>query len=59
MILPIFRTIGGGLDSSSTHNTHRVGEATWIFVACNQSQLIYHLDDSEVADASAARIRRA
>ncbi len=53
--LPIFRTIGGTFDSSGSRNTHRVGEATWTFASCDQSELSYRFDNSEVAAAFAGR----
>jgi hypothetical protein len=54
--LPVFRTIGGELDQTGTRNTARVGEATWSFQGCSQSQLSYRFDDSDVAGAFAGRI---
>ncbi len=54
--LPIYRTIGGVFDQNGSRNTVRVGEATWSFQGCNQSQLSYRFDDSDVAGAFAGRI---
>jgi hypothetical protein len=53
--LPIFRTIGGTFDQNGSRNTVRVGEATWSFQGCNQSQLSYHFDNTDVAGVFAER----
>ncbi len=54
--MPIYRTIGGAFDRSGSRNTVRVGEATWRFVNCEQSQLTYRFDDSDVAGAFGGRV---
>jgi hypothetical protein len=56
LTLPIFRTIGGMFDLTGTRNSVRVGEATWSFLDCHQSQLSYRFDDSGVAGAYTGRI---
>jgi hypothetical protein len=53
--LPIYRTIGGAFDQSGSRNTVRVGEASWTFLNCQQSQLSYRFDDSDVAGVFAER----
>jgi hypothetical protein len=48
--LPIFQTLGGSFDSYGTHDTQRLGEATWRFIDCNHSELSYQFADTGISN---------
>ncbi len=48
--LPIFQTLGGSFDGYGTHDTQRLGEATWRFIDCNHSELSYQFTDTGIGN---------
>ncbi|MBK7145826.1 MAG: hypothetical protein IPH76_11740 [Xanthomonadales bacterium] len=55
--LTLYRTTGGDRDTTATHNTHRVGEATLERIDCDSATLRYRFDDTLVAGSFALRTR--
>lgn len=55
--LTIYRTTGGDRTTTSTRNTHRVGEATLERIDCDSATLTYRFDDTLVAGTFAAKTR--
>ncbi len=55
--LTLYRTTGGDRDTTATHNTHRVGEATLERIDCASATLSYRFDDSLLAGSFALRTR--
>ena len=55
--MTLYRTTGGDRDTTETHNTHRIGEATLERIDCDSATLRYRFDDSLVAGSFALRTR--